>query len=82
MLEIIATFILIYLFFRMFVYYILPWLLRRWVNRAQKKFYEQNPHLDPQARAEKASQAGTASKQSHKLDDIGEYVDFEEIKEK
>lgn len=82
MLEIIGTFILIYLLFRLFAYYILPILLRWFVKRTQKKFYQQYQGFNPEAKSSGPSNQNTEKKHSQKkLDDIGEYVDFEEIKE-
>lgn len=88
MLRIIATFIIIYLVFRLFTTLILPWLVRWYIARFRKKFYEQNPHL----RQEQTHQSKGKSKvkisysqsqqKGKSLDDVGEYVDFEDVKER
>ncbi len=87
MLRIIATFILIYLVFRLFTHYILPWVARWYLNRFKKKFYEQNPHLRQEKQSDKKSQSGVkisyrkSDEKSGVDDHIGEYIDFEDIKE-
>ena len=48
LLRIIATFILIYLVFRLFTYYVLPWILKWYLKRFKRKFYERNPHMRQQ----------------------------------
>ncbi len=85
LIRIIATFVLIYLIFRLFTSLVLPWLIRWYLNRFKKKFYEQNPHLrqeEEQSRKSKSKVRITykRSEQAGKsLDDVGEYVDFEDI---
>ncbi|TVQ86289.1 MAG: hypothetical protein EA393_12335 [Bacteroidetes bacterium] len=87
LIRIIATFILIYLIFRLFTSIVLPWLMRWYLNRFKKKFYEQNPHLrqDQEQTGKGKSKVRITYKRSQQgeksLDDVGEYVDYEEIKE-
>jgi hypothetical protein len=86
MLKIIGTFILIYLIFRVFTYYILPWIMRMYIKSFKKKFYEQNPHLrpdEPQKKGKsKVNIKFNRSAQKSGIDkDFGDYIDFEEIKE-
>jgi predicted Holliday junction resolvase-like endonuclease len=86
LLRLFITFVLIYLAFRVITMYLVPMLVRWYIRRFQRKFYEQNPHL----RQEKETRHGKTrviipddqQKQDKKpSDDIGEYVDYEEIKE-
>lgn len=85
LIRIIATFILIYLVFRLFTSLVLPWLIRWYLNRFKKKFYEQNPHLrqeEEQTRKGRSKVRITYKRSeqgSKSLDDVGEYVDFEDI---
>lgn len=83
--KIIATFILIYLVFRIFTTWVLPMIARWYINRYRKRFYERNPHARQAGQRKKQgdlhiSYKGEAGKTS--TDDLGEYVDFEEVKEK
>lgn len=87
LIRIIATFILIYLIFRLFTSLVLPWLIQWYLKRFKKKFYEQNPHLrqeEEQPRKGRSKvritykQSGYRSKS---LDDVGDYVDFEDVDE-
>ena len=68
MLRLIATFILIYLIFRIVTAWVLPMVVRWYVNRYKKKYYDKNQ----QARREEPPA---------KTDQLGEYVDYEEVKE-
>ncbi len=85
LIRILATFILIYLIFRLFTTYVLPWLMRWYLNRFKRKFYEQNPHLRQEEEQTKKGKSKVRitykrSQQNGKsLDDVGEYVDFEDI---
>ncbi len=73
MLRLIALFIIIYLIFRVITTWLFPRLVRWYVGRARKRFYRDNPD------------AAHAAKKKQDLerpsDRIGEYVDFEEIKD-
>lgn len=87
LIRIIGTFLIIYLIFRFLAMYVFPLLVRWFINKQKKKFYEQNPHMRPpdsgkeKKRGVKFSQTGSASKRNKSADNIGEYVDFEEIKD-
>jgi hypothetical protein len=68
MLRLIATFVLIYLVFRIVTAWLMPLVVRWYVNRYRKKYHENNPRVrkeDPPS----------------KTDRLGEYVDYEEVKE-
>ncbi|MFW5706465.1 MAG: hypothetical protein ACOC12_00970 [Bacteroidota bacterium] len=86
LIKIIAIFVLAYLIFRFVTLYILPWALRWFINKQKEKFYQQNPHFrkDKEPSAKKGDIRfsgkvhGTNGKSSGQ---IGEYVDYEEIKE-
>mgnify|MGYP006286484303 CR=1 FL=1 len=87
LLRILATFILIYLVFRLFTYYVLPWILKWYLKRFKRKFYERNPHLrqEEEATGKGKSKVHITYKRSDErnksLDDVGEYVDFEDVDE-
>ncbi|PKP04533.1 MAG: hypothetical protein CVU14_00040 [Bacteroidetes bacterium HGW-Bacteroidetes-9] len=75
--------LLIYLFFRVFTAVILPFILRFSLRRFQKKFYEQNPHIRPDAPREEGEVTIHKVSDDEKQQvppDIGEYIDYEEIK--
>jgi hypothetical protein len=84
MIRIILTFILIYLIFRLLTAYVFPWLVRWYLKRFQKRFYRDNPWFAEQQRRkqQREDEVHVSGKppQSKKAD-LGEYVDFEEIKE-
>lgn len=82
MLRIIATFIFIYLIFRVFTAYILPLIVKWYLNRAKKKFYRDNPHLAPDDEKKEGEMTISFRKGKSRTDteNLGEYTDFEEIK--
>ena len=53
------------------------------MRRVQKKFYEQNPHLrpeTPQTEGKVTIKRVTKDKDDHDATNIGEYIDYEEVK--
>ena len=87
LIRIIAIFILIYLLFRFVTMYILPWLLKWFIRRQQKKYYGER-YSSSQGRERKKRQKEGDVNISYKKrkqissDEIGEYVDYKEIKDK
>ncbi len=84
MLRIIATFIIIYLVFRVLTTVIFPWIAKWYIRRYQKRFYRNNPQAQ-QARRKRKNEGVHISRMDDKrkpdTDRIGEYVDYEEIRE-
>lgn len=84
LLKLIVTFVLIYLAFRFVTMYLFPALLRWYIYRFKKKFYEQNPHLRPEKETRRSGVniRDEGNPEAGKITDkIGEYIDFEEIKD-
>jgi hypothetical protein len=84
MYRIIATFIIIYLIFRVLTTWVFPMIVKWYLKRYKKKFYEQNPHLrqDDQQRAEGDVHISIPRDEGNPgSNKIGEYVDYEEIKD-
>jgi hypothetical protein len=73
---------LIYEFFRLFVRYIFPSLIKHFVNEFQKQ--NQNPHSQSNEPIRKEGTITIKSMESNpkkeNSDHIGEYVDYEEVK--
>lgn len=69
MLRLITTFILIYLLFRVVTTWLLPMLVRWYINRFKRKYHRENQRPKPKQAVSKT-------------DKLGEYVDYEEIREK
>jgi len=85
MLRILAIFILIYLIFRIIFTFVLPRVARWYLNRYRKRFYRENPEAAEAAEKQKKSREYYAQKEKAKkpdTDQLGEYVDFEEIEDK
>lgn len=75
--------LMVYLFFKVFSRIILPLLLKLTVRRVQNKFYEQNPHMRPDEPLKEGKitiKKVSEDKNREVPSDIGEYVDYEEIK--
>ncbi len=85
MLEIIGTFILIYIIFRVVTGLIIPWLLKRQLNKYKKKYYERNQggrkYSGKQRNKDVNISIKTKDKKRFDSDNIGEYIDFEEIED-
>lgn len=79
--SLMRTLIFIAVFFfaaRLFVRYIVPFLLGRFIKKQQEKFYNQtNPSADEEGKVRVKSQPEHEAKSDH----LGEYVDYEEIDE-
>ena len=75
-LWILLIFISVYYGFRIFVRYLLPWLLARFIKNQQEKFNNysktqpENDHVSVKTRKTKARKDDTT---------FGEYVDFEDV---
>ncbi len=85
MLRIIATFIIIYLIFRVLTAYVFPLIVRWYLGRYKKKFYNDNPWAAEAAekrKKESIHQSGKDKTKKPDTDRLGEYVDFEEINDK
>jgi hypothetical protein len=82
MLKIIATFILIYLIFRIIISFVLPKIGQWYLNRHREKFYSNNPGAARAKERQKKHGMNISNNKKGKhtdTDKIGEYVDFEEI---
>ncbi len=82
MLRIIGIFILIYIFFRILVGIIIPWALRTYLKKQREKYYNENTSRQKQSRQYKKDDINISvdeEKSSTQSDNIGEYVDYEDI---
>ncbi len=62
--------------------YVFPWLLKRFINKQQEKFYNQTQSGNSRTERQEGEVKITGAPQrSSKKDDLGEYVDYEEIKD-
>jgi len=76
--------LLIYLLFRFFTRTLLPYFVRNYVKKAQEKFYQQNPNINPEEAKQREGEVKVKSRpqsQSSGKEDLGDYVDFEEVEE-
>lgn len=84
LLKTIAIFIIIYYAFKIFARYIAPIFLKKVITNAEKKFNEQqgnqyNKPADGNVGETVIAKKPSGQKEGNK--DVGEYVDFEEVKE-
>jgi hypothetical protein len=77
--------IIVYYIFRLLVRFVFPFILKNYLKKAQRKFYDANPHLDPEPDKQNEGEIKVKSKSQQdtksKDQDFGEYVDYEEIKD-
>jgi hypothetical protein len=84
--KLLFTLILIYIIFRLSVRWLFPWLLKRYIKKVQKRFYEQNSYpgnenYEPQKNNNpKVSINYPGRKKYFDVDDV-EYTSFEEVTE-
>lgn len=83
MLRIIGTFILIYLIFRILTTYVFPWIVKWYLNRVKEKYYRDNPQYAPKQKKREGDITITYKEKPNRSesDSLGEYTDFEEVKE-
>lgn len=85
MYKLLVFLILIYLFFRIFTRYLLPWILKYYIERFMKKKFGNNwqKHQNEQEEANNNIRVNLKksqfNKSKYKKDD-GEYVDYTELK--
>ncbi|HAK00477.1 MAG TPA: hypothetical protein DCM62_10680 [Bacteroidales bacterium] len=84
MLEFIAILVLVYIAFRLLARLVLPLLLKRYLGKFKQRFYEQNPPHTSQQGTRKGNVSINfgGRKAKTESDNLGEYTDFEEVKEK
>jgi len=84
MFKVLWIILLIYLFFRLLTRTLFPFLARNYVKKAQEKFYQQNPNINPEEAKRQEGEVKVKSrpqKTTAKKDELGDYVDFEEVDE-
>lgn len=86
-LRLFAIIAIIYIIFRLMIRYLLPYIVKRFVEKQKEKFYQANPHMrkDEEETQKKHRKDGevnikhTTKSKKLNTDDVGEYVDFEDI---
>lgn len=81
--TLIILIIALYVFFRIFALYIAPFLIKLFIRRVQKKFYENNSHMNRDSNTKSGKVTIHRMKDSKDNDipsDLGEYIDYEEVK--
>lgn len=84
LLKTIAIFIIIYYAFKFFSRYIAPIFLKKVINNVEKKYKAQQEQQQNTATDGKVGETVIAKKPSNQKEGnktVGEYVDFEEVKE-
>lgn len=74
--------VIIYMVFKVLGGFILPWIIRVWLKRFQKRFYDQNPHIrnDKDYQEGKVTIKKVKEEESANIpDDFGDYVDYEDV---
>jgi hypothetical protein len=66
---------------RLFLRYVVPFLLGRFIRKQQEKFYGQQSANHYQQDEEGKVRVKTKARGKKKNDDLGDYIDYEEIDE-
>lgn len=82
LIKTIAVIFAVYYSFKIIGRYVLPWLLKRFINKQQEKYYQQNGNPPNRSNQQEGEvKITSAPNRVGKNDDLGEYVDYEEITE-
>jgi hypothetical protein len=87
LIRFILILIFLYYFFRVITRFLLPFLAQRFVRKAQENFNRQQAYADPEEARKREGEVNVKAKPQDKSnghnakDKLGDYVDFEEIKE-
>lgn len=79
LLRTILIIIIVYYLFKLFVRYVMPYIARYFIRKTIDNFEKHQTHSRP--KHDDLNVEKTAHRKKN-LDDLGEYVDYEEIKEK
>ena len=83
-LELILIIFIVYYAFKFIMQFVLPTLLRKYVNDFQKQFTKENQHSQDEMNRKKEGEVSIKfvdkDKNKSQHTDDGEYVDYEEIK--
>ena len=73
--------LLIYLLAKLFTRYLLPYILKRFIRKTEEKYKRQQQEYQDQTKKEGDIRINYKNKkhQQKKTDDLGEYVDYEEV---
>ncbi|MEI6695977.1 MAG: DUF4834 domain-containing protein [Bacteroidota bacterium] len=83
MLDFIFWIIILYFSFQIIGKFIFPYLLKYFLKRVQQKFTQQDPPIDKNRKeGETNVEFVPETKKNKTSDNIGEYVDYEEIEPK
>ncbi|MGM0567210.1 MAG: DUF4834 family protein [Bacteroidota bacterium] len=76
--------LLIYLLAKLFTRYLLPYILKRFIRKTEEKYKRQQRDYQDQTKKEGDIRINYKNKnhQHKKTDDLGEYVDYEEVDDK
>lgn len=65
--------------------YVMPWLLKKFIEKQRKKFYDENHSRknSTKRKSDEGDEVNVHAKHKKQItsDDIGEYVNFKEIKD-
>jgi len=79
MLSFIFTIFIIVILFRVFFFYILPWILKRKIEKMQSGYNQQQQQQNNRKEGEVHFDNSQKTVSSVDKDDVGDYVDFEEV---
>ena len=72
---------LIYYFFQLLISYVIPFFLKRYITKKQNTYYGQNTDFQKKKSGKVNIDYSPDKNKKEKNDHLGEYVDYEEIKD-
>ncbi len=85
MLEFILWFILIFILFRIFAKFLLPYIIKYYLKKFQQKFNQSTQTKDPNRKEGETHVEfvpKSKSKKGKNTENLGEYIDYEELDNK
>jgi len=82
--RIILIIILVYIFFRILVSFVLPLIVRWYLNKSREKFFRDHPQYAERQKKKEGEMTISIKRTSQvrpNSDKLGEYTDFEELKD-
>jgi len=79
LLRTIIIILIVYYLFKLVARYVMPWVAKYFINKAAQNFQES--YDEPQQKKEGEVTIDYKPEKKTKLDDLGEYVDYKEVKD-
>jgi hypothetical protein len=79
LLRTILIILVVYYLFKLIARYVLPWIAKYFIKKVSRQYQDQN--REPPRKKEGEISIDYKPEKKTKLDDLGEYVDYKEVKD-